>query len=553
VLISISHYLYRKTRHQAIAVLIMVSLCAIAPAQLRDRTEHPRVDQDQAQTPSKKPSKRGPRAIAVIEFLPKGDMRLVPIALWMDGKYYDASFYGANPEPMALQPETLYEAMNYGQPTGWFTVTTPKQINGNWVADGKWKPETAFDVAQAHQAAKQPKAKPRSPLDDDSGPPVLRRAPSSGSAEPSGSTQGTTESPSGTSTASASNAPKTSSDDSDRPTLKNSSQSSTSSPDSGADSGRPTLKNSSPSPPSSTAANDDSDRPTLKNSSPSSSPSSSHPTLGGDTQEANAQPPTTPAPPASSSDENDPDRPTLHRGKPASQPRASKASTATAKASTTKPAPAAAASQPPDAPSPTLAPQPGRAYPAISDAGVYETRSFFYPMTPAEREERGRPMLALALDEVRAYYNKRQQAQAAPTTPAKAPAKTAARPPDFVISEYDLRAFDLDFSNSPTFVLTAKVPAPKTQPPAASELDYFVTLVARVDINGQVQKIFSSVTDKNHLDAFPRLEIIDAIDADANGRGDLLFRRHSDSGISYALYRIYPYEMMKLFEGGAGM
>jgi hypothetical protein len=532
-LISISHYLYRKTRHQAIAVLLVLSLCAIGTSQIRDRTEHQRADQDQTQTQSKKPAKRGPRAIGVIEFLPKGDMRLVPIALWMDGKYYDASFYGANPEPMALQPETLYEAMNYGEPTGWFTVTTPKQINGNWVADGKWKPESAFDVMQAHQAAKQPKKKVPSGINDDSGPPVLRRASSSGSSETSSSSQGSTpESSSGTSTApSASNAPRTSGEDSDRPTLKN----------------------SSPSASSSTPSNDDSDRPTLKNSSPPSS-SSSRPTLGGDTSQANTQQPTaTPPPGASSPDENDPNRPTLHRGKPTTQSNTSAASTSAPKPTAGKAAPIAAASQAAKAPGPATSPQSGHAYPAISDAGVYEVRSLFYPMTPAEKEERGRPMLALALDEVRIYHTKRQQAQAAPKTPGKAPAKTASRPENFVVSDYDLRAFDLDFNNAPTFVLTAKVPAPGAKPAGGGEFDYFVTLVARVDINGQVQKIFSSVTDNNHLDAFPRLEIIDAIDADANGRGDLLFRQHSDSGISYALYRVYPYQMVKVFEGGAGM
>jgi len=531
------------------AVVAVLSICAISPAQLRDRTEHPRVDQDQSQTQSKKPTKRGPRAIGVIEFLPKGDARLVPIALWMDGKYYDASFYGANPEPMALQPQTLYEALNNGEPTGWFTVTTPKQINGNWVADGKWRAETAFDVMQAHQAAKQPKQKPRAPNDDDSGPPVLRRAPSSGSPDTGSTTGNAGGSPSsGTTTASASNAPKSSSDDSDRPTLKNSSPSSSSTASSD-DSGRPTLKSSSPS---SSSSSDDSGRPTLKNSSPPSSTASPQPTLGGDTSQANAQPPSTAPPPASSPDENDPDRPTLHRGKPTAQPNASKPSATTAKVSAAKPAPATAAAEPPKAASPALAPQPARAYPAISDAGVYETRSLMYPMTSAEKEERGKPMLALALDEVRAYHNKRQQAQTTAKAAAKPQAKTAAKPPNFSISEYDLRAFDLDFSNSPTFVLTAKVPAPTGQP-AAGEFDYFVTLVARVDINGQVQKVFSSVTDKNHLDAFPRLEIIGALDADANGRGDLLFRQYNDGSINYGLYRVYPYQMVKVFEGGAGM
>ncbi len=102
-------------------------------------------------------------------------------------------------------------------------------------------------------------------------------------------------------------------------------------------------------------------------------------------------------------------------------------------------------------------------------------------------------------------------------------------------------------------MLTAKVPDTSVKTAGGSEFDYFVTVVARVDINGQAQKVFSSVTDNNHLDAFPRMEIIDAVDADANGRGDLLFRQHSDTGVSYALYRVYPYQMVKVFEGGANM
>jgi len=171
-------------------------------------------------------------------------------------------------------------------------------------------------------------------------------------------------------------------------------------------------------------------------------------------------------------------------------------------------------------------------------------------MTPAEKEERGQPMLALATDEIRTYASKRA---AAATTARKAPSKTPARPQSFVITDYDLRAFDLDFSNSPTLVLTAKVPVAGAQAAGGGEFDYFVTVVARVDINGQAQKVFSSVTDNNHLDAFPRMEIIDAVDADANGRGDLLFRQHYDRSITYALFRVYPYQMVKVFEGGAGM
>jgi len=506
-LVFILHYLYRKSRHSAIAALLAVLLSGFGAAQIRDRTEHPRADEQQSQTQSKKPTKHGPRAIGVIEFLPKGGAQLVPIALWMDGRYYDASLYGADPAPMALQPETLYEAMNYGEPTGWFTVTSPKQVNGNWIADGKWKPQSALDIKMAEQAAKQPKKKASSPINDDSGPPVLRRAPGSGSPEQPSSSSNPSSTPTasgGNSTASSSNAP----------------------------------------PPS----NDNPDRPTLKNSSPPATTASSRPTLGSDTSPASAQPT---AVSTASPDENDPDRPVLQRGKPKPETSANAAATGASKPSTAKTASAAPSTVAMKAPAAASSPpQPGRAYPAISDAGIYETRSLLYPMTPAEKEERGQPMLALATDEIRTYASKRA---AAATTARKAPSKTPARPQSFVITDYDLRAFDLDFSNSPTLVLTAKVPVAGAQAAGGGEFDYFVTVVARVDINGQAQKVFSSVTDNNHLDAFPRMEIIDAIDADANGRGDLLFRQYSDTSISYALFRVYPYQMVKVFEGGAGM
>ena len=195
-----------------------MSLLSLAwAAQIRDRTQH--TDQpppSQSQSSAKK-NKRGPRAIAVVEFLPGGGTRLVPVALWIDDRFYDASLYGSNPEPMALQPETLYEATDYGEPAGFFTVTTPKEINGNWVGDGQWKPRRALDEQLAQQAAKQPKPKPSASGGDDDRP-ILRRGgtsgPSSSSDSPanSGSTPASSNSP-------ASN-PTPGDSDPDRPTLK---------------------------------------------------------------------------------------------------------------------------------------------------------------------------------------------------------------------------------------------------------------------------------------------------------------------------------------------
>ncbi len=505
-MISISHYLYRKSGKWATAGLLAILLLStFVAAQIRDRTQHSSGDQDQQQAQRRdKKNKHGPRAIAVVEFLPGGGTRLVPIALWIDDHFYDASLYGANPEPMALAPETLYQALAYGEPAGWFTVTTPRDVNGNWVAQGQWKPETPVEARMAQQAAKQRKLKPKAPdvLSDDPGRPVLRRPGASDTASPSAGKSGapasasggnSTPSGGGSSTAN-SNAPPKSDDDSDRPTLK-----------------------ASPS------------------TSPSA-PANSKPSLGDNTQQAKTQAPASNASPAASPDEDDPNRPVLRRGKPAAQPADDTDSFDASVNQAAKPAAGGAATATPGASA--QATQAPRAYIAISDASDYQTRSLLYGMATGERESLGGPMSRMAMDAVRKYASKHN----GPALP-----KTAA------ITDYDLRGFDLDYSNSPTLVLSAKLPVAPAKPTPGAEFDYYVTVVARVDLNGTPQEIFSMVTDRNHLDAFPRMQIIDAVDADANGRGDLLFRQYSDTGISYALYRVFPYQMEKIFEGGAGM
>ena len=105
-LISMLHYLYRKSGRQAMAALLGVGLSGFgmssAAQVLQDHTHHQQAaPPDQNHGPAKN-AKRGPRAIGVIEFLPGGGTRLVPIAIWIDDRFYDASLYAANPEPMAV-------------------------------------------------------------------------------------------------------------------------------------------------------------------------------------------------------------------------------------------------------------------------------------------------------------------------------------------------------------------------------------------------------------------------------------------------------------------
>jgi len=156
-------------------------------------------------------------------------------------------------------------------------------------------------------------------------------------------------------------------------------------------------------------------------------------------------------------------------------------------------------------------------------------------------------MLALAAEEVRTWA---AQPEATGAHPAPRAAKKA-KPPQPTFEDVQLHAFDLSNSNEPVLVLTAKARMP-ARPNAASDLQYIITLVARDDIYGDLHKAFASVTDSGHFDVLSRLELIDAVDADGDGRGELLFRQVSDAGSAFVLYRVIGDRLWPLFQGTPG-
>jgi hypothetical protein len=90
------------------------------------------------------------------------------------------------------------------------------------------------------------------------------------------------------------------------------------------------------------------------------------------------------------------------------------------------------------------------------------------------------------------------------------------------------------------FSAEAHMPPPAAGSPHAdvdAELRYSILLVVYPDIYNNLHKVYAGVTDKFHLDLTPRLELIDAVDADGDGRGELLFREISDAGTGWVIYR----------------
>jgi hypothetical protein len=194
--------------------------------------------------------------------------------------------------------------------------------------------------------------------------------------------------------------------------------------------------------------------------------------------------------------------------------------------------------------------------PAISDADGPEPHSYIYDLKPDDELALRNKMLALAADEVRARAKQLSSELVGSTEPARGSkprttARAKAAQPNF--DDVQFRVFDLSSSNEPTMVLTASSRiSGRTTQPAVTDLQYFVTLVARQDINGDIHKAFSNVTDTQHLDVEPKFELIDAVDVDGDGRAELLFRKVYDASGAFVVYRVIGDQLYALFDGTPG-
>jgi hypothetical protein len=256
-------------------------------------------------------------------------------------------------------------------------------------------------------------------------------------------------------------------------------------------------------------------------------------------KETAAQPPSAPAPPASPEVEEDPNRPVLRRGKPAK-----------AQGEEAPPPPLKGAGAGKAAGSAALV--------AISDAVAQDLRPFTFEMRPQELERYRRELTVMAGAEILRYANARpgpkpQTAASPPKSAAVPPRRGAAQTsvaPEPKLTGTQVHVFDLTLYNEPMLVFTAAAPA-AGDPLSGKAFEFYITLAARLESDGGLRKLFAGVTDTAHLDARPRLELIDAVDADGDNRGELLFRQVWEVGRSYVIYRVTRDTLVELFEGGA--
>ena len=526
-------------------MVILASFAAMVPlGAAQGRPELKRREDIPQEKPPEPPKKKvqGPRAVGLLQLASNGKGTLIPIAILVDGKFYDASAYKADPVPMALDSGTVYEVEQSGDSQGLFTVggalhsKNPGSVNP-WVGAGSYLPNGTEAPKATRKAENVPVGLDNT---DSDAPPRLTRGSTSKPAAPSSpspaASSGSPGSAAPAGTAPASPAPAPTASGSTAPagtgasdktaaagTTPGSSQPGTSSAG-GAPAGQDSQKPAAPSAPD--------------KASPGQSASGQ---TSSSTQTSSGQ--------ASSSQDQGENyyRPTLRRGKPTQgAPEEEQAAVKTGK---------------PDAPVATASQGPVQFLPAISDAGGPDPKPYKFFWKTGEEEERRNQMLAVAGDEVRAYANALARNQI-PAKPAAAKGATAghkapAKPVQPVLENVQFRAFDLWANNQVVMILSAEAHFPAgaaatgatvAGASAAAPEQYSITLVARTDIYGNLRKLYSGVTDKFHLDVTPRLELIDVVDADGDGRGELLFRETTDAGSGYVIYRAAADKLWKMFD-----
>ena len=511
----------RAAQFLAAALPLMSAVCASAqyPGQIKN-------DKDK--------DKEAPslRAVAVLEWT--GDLgkpktsRLVPITVYDGEQLQDGGEYLARPEPLAVAGGVEYILQRNGAKIGLFDIKNSGQEQGSWVGFGSWRPLPKPKLPPPAMAQK---------IDQDvetSDKPMLhRKRGSSGDSSGGGAGSGSGSSGSG------SGGP-----DPDRPTLhKKPSDNGSGSDDSTTtasapptDPDRPTLHKAPNSSDGSTNGSGSSSGQSPTSQSPSPSPST-------DSKPSTTASTTTSTTPSTS---GDPDRPQLKRGKAKqeadegyvesvnaidpSRPRLTRGKTDDTGTEI----------------APTLMGLPAdmEQAVAVSDPRNHPDHPWSYAWANLDDEAK---MKAALEDIARNALGIQTPAAPAPkkTATARAKAKPVPPPAPAPLMDEEFRVLELAYGSGATMVLTAHTDAPLAQ-------QKFITLIAQPDLYGSAVVVFKSVADGAHLDDKPYMRLVDAVDALADNRGELLFELRGKTGRQFALYRVLRGTATQLFVTGGG-
>jgi hypothetical protein len=534
------------------------------------------------------------RAVGVYEWT--GDFakptasRLIPVSLYIEGKFEDAGIYIARPIPFALLNGNVYVLQSAGIDKGTLDLAYAKHLQAiestgdlayddGWFGYGSVKPLSA---PRKTAALKPSKTLPVLTTTPDPNRPHFGSKPASDTAasgndqsQPSAAQTNDKTNNKPDSTASSTTSPSSSADP-NRPTMKRrtpdsgtsttaSSTPADTSPTPADDPDRPTMKRRTPdTTPSATdtasttqtgsPSADDPDRPTMKRRAPDATPSGSDTTTTASTTD-NA--------PASA---DDPDRPTLKRRTAEDGKRAKSSATDVASVSAAgslnddpnrpnlhhgKPT---SAMNETDLPKLTGIPANLHQMVAVSDAVNRDPHPFTLDWDDeAQHKAILEKMQAMARAQLAAYGTASPATPAAPaptpaakkTTPAAAARlhRPAAPAPQTPLLDEELKAYTLSYGGAATYIYSANTGG------TGAALRY-VTIVAQDDGLGDIKPAIQSVTDAAHFYRIPKMQFVDVVDADASNRASLLFELRSQNARQFALYRVIASHPEQIFLTG---
>jgi hypothetical protein len=454
-----------------------------------------------------KPETNAPdlRAVAVFEWTgdeahPKAG-RLVPVCIYDGQDLSDAGVYLTHPEPLALESDVEYQLQHDGQPSGLFDIDTSAREQGGWVGHGKWRP-----LAKPKPAPTQV-AKIDQDDDAQSDVPILHRK------HHADDSAGGTSSGSGSDPSSSAPAP-----DPDRPTLHKGGDASTTNSgtssggtNSGSVSGSSSGSGSDPNAPP-----PDSDRPVLHHTDDSSSSGSASSGDSGNPKLKKKKKDEDVGYVEDVATSTDPDRPHLFYGKPSSYGA-------------------------PVLPNLFGLPVDMQQTVAVSDAIDHPEHLWNYTWANPDDEDK---MKAAMADLARTALGLTPPPAPKPRSAAThKPLKPVAPPPPAPLLVEQFRVFELAYGSGATMVLSAHTTGTGAQ-------EKFVTLIAQPDLYGGVVVLVKNVTDAAHFDLTPRMRLVDAVDAEADNRGELLFELRGATERQFALYRVLRGDATRIFLSG---
>lgn len=452
------------------------------------------------------------RATAVLEFT--GDLkdlgpnRLVPIAVWDGTQYQPGGLYLAQPAPLAVLGGTQYELESDGRSQGLFNVKDAENLSGHWIGVGHYQAPPAPKLASKASSGHAYQIRDNSDPDK---PHFAHR--------PAEDTQNDT----------ATAGPPNNSDKSDK--------------------SGPTLHPRDHSDDTASAANEqqqevDPDRPTFRHRATQT---------------------------ATNSMAVDPNRPHLSYTTPESQEKLEK--------------PDALFGMPPDM----------KQVAGISDSNSLDTESFTFSWANPDDAQKMQDALEKVAEQAigKVRLAQLQTTPAAKTSPDRSQSQTKSspdasqpearpslqgrpslqddRPPAQgsqapqqgarpsnqiqrhrirqsaqaaqmlqtpVLQDVQFKVYSLSFGGGSTMVFSAR---------AASDPEKYVTIIAQPDFYGNAQVLLKHVASGDNLDATPRMRLIDAVDTQGDGRGDLIFELRGQTYRQFAIYRIAGGQATQVF------